>query len=94
MNSENKAENTLPCFLVYLKEERLKKATISEQHCSGIGGQAVLEGVMMKNGNEYAVAVRKENGEIVIKKDKYDGILSDLPVRNIPVVRGFFVLID
>ena len=32
--------------------------------------------------------------EIVIKKDKYDGILSDLPVRNIPVVRGFFVLID
>ena len=72
----------------------MKKATISEQHCSGIGGQAVLEGVMMKNGNEYAVAVRKENGEIVIKKDKYDGILSDLPVRNIPVVRGFFVLID
>ena len=70
------------------------KANSSGQHCSGIGGQAVLEGVMMKNGNEYAVAVRKENGEIVIKKDKYDGILSDLPVRNIPVVRGFFVLID
>ena len=94
VNSENKAESTLPCFLVYLKEERLKKATISEQHCSGIGGQAVLEGVMMKNGNDYAVAVRKENGEIVIKKDKYEGIFSDLPVRSIPVVRGFFVLID
>lgn len=70
------------------------KANSSGQHCSGIGGQAVLEGVMMKNGNDYAVAVRKENGEIVIKKDKYDGIFSDLPVRSIPVVRGFFVLID
>ena len=66
----------------------------TEQHYCGIGGQAVLEGVMMKNGKDYAVAVRKENGEIVIKKDRYNGILSDLPVRNIPVVRGFFVLID
>ena len=69
-------------------------ASSSEQHCSGIGGQAVLEGVMMKNGSDYAVAVRKENGEIVIKKEKYEGILSNLPVRKIPVVRGFFVLID
>ena len=69
-------------------------ANNSEQHCSGIGGQAVLEGVMMKNGRNYAVAVRKEDGEIVIKKDSYDGFLSNLPVRSIPVVRGFFVLID
>ena len=66
----------------------------SEQHCSGIGGQAVLEGVMMKNGSNYAVAVRKENGEIIIKKEKYTGILSGTPVRKIPIVRGFFVLID
>ena len=70
------------------------KANSSGQHCSGIGGQAVLEGVMMKNGKDYAVAVRKENGEIVIKKDKYEGALSNLPVRNIPIARGFFVLID
>ena len=65
-----------------------------EQCYSGIGGQAVLEGVMMKNGSEYAVAVRKEDGEIVIKKDRYDGILSGTPVRKIPIIRGFFVLID
>ena len=38
---------------------------------SGIGGQAVLNGIMMKNKDEYAVAVRKPNGEIVVKKDKY-----------------------
>ena len=33
---------------------------------SGIGGQAVMEGVMMRNGNQYAVAVRKPDKEIVV----------------------------
>ena len=36
---------------------------------SGIGGQAVLEGVMMRNKSKYAVAVRKPDGEIDIKVD-------------------------
>lgn len=72
----------------------MNKDSTSLQHCSGIGGQAVLEGVMMKNGENYAVAVRKEDGSIVIKKEKYKGILSGTPVRKIPVIRGFFVLID
>ena len=72
----------------------MSKEKKEEQCYSGIGGQAVLEGVMMKNGSDYAVAVRKEDGEIVIKKEKYDGILSGTPVRKIPIIRGFFVLID
>ncbi len=38
---------------------------------SGIGGQAVIEGVMMKNGDEYATAVRKPDGTIEVKKDTY-----------------------
>ena len=37
-----------------------------EKHYSGIGGQAVLEGIMMKNKERYAVAVRKPNGEIEV----------------------------
>ena len=64
------------------------------QHYSGIGGQAVLEGVMMKNGERYAVAVRKEDGSIVLKEDTFRGVLAGTPVRKIPVVRGFFALID
>ena len=64
------------------------------QHYSGIGGQAVLEGVMMKNGERYAVAVRKEDGSIVLREDTYRGVLAGTPVRKIPVVRGFFALID
>lgn len=38
---------------------------------SGIGGQAVIEGIMMKNKQEYATAVRKPDGEIEVKKDRY-----------------------
>ena len=64
------------------------------QHYSGIGGQAVLEGVMMKNGERYAVAVRKEDGSIVLREDTYRGVLAGTSVRKIPVVRGFFELID
>ena len=41
---------------------------------SGIGGQAVMEGVMMKNGEKYAVAVRKPNREIVVESSLYCGI--------------------
>ena len=72
----------------------MSKEAGPQQCYSGIGGQAVLEGVMMKNGDDYAVAVRREDGSIVIKKDVYKGILEDTGVRKIPVIRGFFVLID
>ena len=43
---------------------------------SNIGGQAVLEGVMMKNGDSYAVAVRKPDGEIEVKKEKYESVIK------------------
>ena len=42
---------------------------------SGIGGQAVLEGIMMKNQEKYAVAVRKPNGEIAVELENYQGLL-------------------
>lgn len=38
---------------------------------SGIGGQAVLEGVMMRNKDDYAVAVRKPDGEIEVEVDVF-----------------------
>ena len=44
---------------------------------SGIGGQAVMEGVMMKNGDHYAVAVRKPDGEIIVDTNEYKGILAN-----------------
>ena len=60
---------------------------------SGIGGQAVMEGVMMRNGNKYAVAVRKPDNEIVVEKKEYKGIV-DAKWNKIPLVRGVLSFID
>jgi len=65
-----------------------------KQCYSGVGGQAVLEGIMMKNKNKYAVAVRKEDGEIAVETGTYDGVLGDSKVMKIPFIRGFFTFID
>lgn len=61
---------------------------------SGIGGQAVIEGVMMKNKDQYAVAVRKPDGNIEIKKEEYKGIAGKSPVCKWPLVRGVVSFID
>ena len=45
---------------------------------SGIGGQAVIEGIMMMNRDDYAVAVRRPDGEIEVKKDRYVSITKRL----------------
>lgn len=63
-------------------------------HYSGIGGQAVLEGVMMRNKDLYAVAVRKPDGDVHVEIDEYHGILSGSSLLRIPFVRGIFVFID
>lgn len=61
---------------------------------SNIGGQAVLEGIMMRNGDKYAVAVRKPNGEIEIKEEEYKSIIKWKRLTKIPFVRGVFNFID
>ena len=61
---------------------------------SGIGGQAVIEGIMMKNKDEYSVAVRKPDGHIVVKKDKYLMLSQKYKVFGLPFIRGIFSMID
>ncbi len=61
---------------------------------SGIGGQAVLEGIMMKNQDLYAVAVRKPDGEIEIDTQEYHGVLHGSKIKKIPFVRGVFNFLD
>lgn len=60
---------------------------------SNIGGQAVLEGIMMKNGDRYAVAVRKPDKEIEVSVQDYKSIVPKA-VRKIPFIRGIFNFID
>ena len=61
---------------------------------SGIGGQAVLEGVMMKNKEKYAVAVRKPDGGIEVELENYQGVLNGSKLKEIPFIRGIFNFID
>ena len=61
---------------------------------SGIGGQAVMEGVMMKNQDKYAVAVRKPNKEIETNVWNYKAEKSFAHIRKLPVFRGVFNFID
>lgn len=61
---------------------------------SGIGGQAVLEGIMMKNKEKYSVAVRKPDKEIEVVVNEYKGIAGDNKILNLPFIRGSFNFLD
>lgn len=61
---------------------------------SNIGGQAVLEGIMMKNGDRYAVAVRRPDKEIEVCVERYESVVPWNKVQKIPFVRGIFNFVD
>lgn len=59
-----------------------------------IGGQAVMEGVMMKNGDRYAVAVRKPDNEIEVKVTDYVSFGTRSAVFRIPIIRGIVNFVE
>ena len=61
---------------------------------SGIGGQAVMEGIMMKNKEKYAVAVRKPDKTISIDVKEYKGITKGNKILALPFIRGVFNFVD
>ena len=65
---------------------------MSKEKFSSVGGQAVIEGVMMRNADLLATAVRKPNGEIVYKKTKISKSRNKL--STIPFLRGAITLFD
>ena len=58
------------------------------------GGQAVIEGVMMRSPRFYAIACRRQNNEIVIQQDSVESILKRFQCLNQPFLRGTLALID
>jgi uncharacterized protein YqhQ len=59
-----------------------------------IGGQAVIEGVMMRSLTGYSVAVRQPDGGVAIKQDKLVSVAKKYPFLKFPVLRGSVVLIQ
>ncbi|AUN16257.1 DUF1385 domain-containing protein [Clostridium botulinum] len=61
---------------------------------TNVGGQAVLEGVMMRGKNGIATAVRKTNGEVVVNKENYIPYTKKSFFFSLPIIRGFVSLIE
>ena len=61
---------------------------------SGIGGQAVIEGVMMRNKNQYAVAVRTPDKEIVVEKKEWKSFSEKHKFARVPIIRGVVSFIE
>jgi uncharacterized protein YqhQ len=61
---------------------------------SGIGGQAVMEGIMMKNKEKYSLAVRLPNQEIKVEVDEYKGFCAGKKFLSLPFIRGVFNFVD
>ncbi len=61
---------------------------------SGIGGQAVIEGIMMKNKDAYSIAVRRPDGEIDVHLSTYHSVGGQGKFRKLPIVRGVFNFVD
>ncbi|MFW5648653.1 MAG: DUF1385 domain-containing protein [Candidatus Alkaliphilus sp. MAG34] len=61
---------------------------------TSIGGQAVIEGVMMKGPKNIAIAVRSPDNEILVKKESAEGVITKYKLNKIPFLRGGLALID
>lgn len=61
---------------------------------SNIGGQAVMEGIMMRNGEKYSIAVRKPDQEIEVRVEPYKSVIDCKPLQKIPIIRGVVSFID
>jgi len=59
-----------------------------------VGGQAVIEGVMMRSPNSMAIAVRKPSGEIVVKRERWTFFLKKNSFENFPLIRGVMNLLS
>lgn len=63
-------------------------------HMTSIGGQAVLEGVMMKGPSKSAISVRKPDGDIEIKIENNSSLVAKLKLKKIPIIRGVVAFLD
>lgn len=66
----------------------------AEKYKTSIGGQAIIEGVMMRGPKEYASAVRKPDGEIIVEKHEVSSIMKKYKFLNIFIIRGIIAFVE
>ncbi|NLM04910.1 MAG: DUF1385 domain-containing protein [Clostridiales bacterium] len=67
---------------------------MAEVKRTSIGGQALIEGVMMRGPKDVAIVVRRPDNGLEVKKEKVEGIVSKYKLNKIPFLRGSIALID
>lgn len=67
---------------------------MAEQKKISIGGQAVIEGVVMRSTTAIATAVRRKDKTIEVKKDLFTSIVKKNRLLNLPIIRGFLSLVE
>ena len=77
-----------------MKNRLSKIALILAKQYTSIGGQAVIEGVMMRSPNAFVVAVRKPDGTIRLRRDQWYGLSQKLNFLKKPFLRGILMLIE
>ena len=71
-----------------------KKHKVLPERMNKVGGQAVLEGVMMKGGENVALAVRSEDGTIKLDTKKHVSVRKKYKICRIPVIRGAVNMVE
>ena len=77
-----------------LSEDIMKRRKRKTACYSGIGGQAVLEGIMMKNKDKYSVAIRTPDGDIDVAVEEYESFARSKALTSIPFIRGVINFVD
>lgn len=73
---------------------KLKSSRINPKHKTSIGGQALIEGVMMRGPKDVSIAVRKPNKEIELKVDKLNTLAMKHKILGLPFIRGVVGLVE
>ena len=74
----------------------MSKKTDNVKNCrlGTVGGQAVLEGIMMKGREDYAIAVRREDGTVSLSKHTFTSIRSKYKILRLPIIRGIVGFVE
>ena len=77
-----------------ITEQKEQKEGCPCRALGSVGGQAIIEGVMMRHAEDYAVALRMPNGKIRVTTDKFVSVRKKHKILNLPIIRGCVNMVE
>lgn len=93
---KSQKEKTADCKILICYNQLERNQTMEQKKCTptSIGGQAVIEGIMMKGPGCMATAIRKADGSILIDKKEDTSFIKKYKLNKIPILRGFLAFFE